>query len=70
MISNFYILINGEPFYCMQVMSVWQLLLYLNIDCNTNLIEYNNEILDYDRLKKVMVKPSDKIEIVTLVGGG
>nr|YP_009313798.1 Thiamin biosynthesis protein S [Helminthocladia australis]SCW22052.1 Thiamin biosynthesis protein S [Helminthocladia australis] len=68
--QDFNIQINGELFYCMQSISVNSLLLYLNIDAQANLVEYNNEILDIDQLDVIFLKQDDQIEIMTLVGGG
>nr|YP_009314616.1 Thiamin biosynthesis protein S [Liagoropsis maxima]SCW22870.1 Thiamin biosynthesis protein S [Liagoropsis maxima] len=62
--------INGEPFHCYKQMSIQALLTYLNIDIEINLIEYNNEILYQHQLKSIMLKEEDKLEIITVVGGG
>nr|YP_009314410.1 Thiamin biosynthesis protein S [Liagora harveyana]SCW22664.1 Thiamin biosynthesis protein S [Liagora harveyana] len=68
--TDFNIRINGEPFHCTQLMTVYDLVSYLGVDCDVNIIEYNHHILDLNKLKLVLLKESDEIEIITLVGGG
>lgn len=62
--------INGKPFYCENNMSVEDLLSYLSISTELNLIEYNREILSSSQLCKTFVKTNDQLEIITVVGGG
>nr|YP_009313594.1 Thiamin biosynthesis protein S [Galaxaura rugosa]SCW21848.1 Thiamin biosynthesis protein S [Galaxaura rugosa] len=66
----FSIQINGEPFYCSSQMSIEAILNYLNISKELNLIEYNREIISNDQLSHVFVQENDKLEIITIVGGG
>ena len=66
----FHIRINGQPFHCTQSVTIYDLLSYLDIDVQVNIVEYNHEILDLDKLKTVLVQEHDEIEIITLVGGG
>nr|YP_009315840.1 Thiamin biosynthesis protein S [Trichogloeopsis pedicellata]SCW24498.1 Thiamin biosynthesis protein S [Trichogloeopsis pedicellata] len=68
--QDFNILINGQPFQCVRNMTIHDLLSYLLIDMKTNLVEHNNEILDPSQFKTVILQEHDKIEIITLVGGG
>jgi sulfur carrier protein len=62
--------INGEPFHSVKNMSVKKMLIYLDIDTTFSLIEYNNEILDDDQLHRTLLKQNDKLEIISIVGGG
>nr|QCI06970.1 Thiamin biosynthesis protein S [Halydictyon mirabile] len=64
------ILINGEPFNCQCSMSLKQLLLYLNFDFNSIIIEYNHKILVYSQYENIFFSKNDSIEIITIVGGG
>lgn len=68
--QNFTIQINGEPFHCQDTMSVQKILLYLNIDTRFSLIEYNNEIIYDDQIGSIFLSQNDKLEIITIVGGG
>lgn len=66
----FNILINGEPFCCVSSMSIKSIISYLGINTKFSLIEYNNEILQEDQWPSILLQPQDKIEIITIVGGG
>nr|YP_009314821.1 Thiamin biosynthesis protein S [Neoizziella asiatica]SCW23276.1 Thiamin biosynthesis protein S [Neoizziella asiatica] len=68
--QDFNIRINGEPFHCTHQVTVYNLLTYLDIDLTSNIVEYNHDILDLERSKKVFVEEHDEIEVITLVGGG
>jgi sulfur carrier protein len=62
--------INGQPFNCLNSMSLQDIMIYLNIDVRQVLVEYNNEILDHQDLSHTLVQQNDKLEIITIVGGG
>jgi len=66
----FTIQINGEPFHCINNMSLHNVLSYLNVDLSFSLIEYNNEIIQDNQLSQIFVQNNDKLEIITIVGGG
>jgi len=62
--------INGEPFSCTSPIFLNQLLEYLDFNLQTIIVEYNSKILNRNMLDTVQIKNKDKIEIVTIVGGG
>ena len=64
------IFINGEPFHCDSSMSLMDVLLYLNIDINNIIIEYNKRILNKKDFNSLFFQLDDSIEIITIVGGG
>lgn len=66
----FNIQINGEPFQCISSVSIKAVISYLGIDTELSLIEYNNEIVHEDEWTQIMLQPKDKLEIITIVGGG
>lgn len=66
----FTIQINGEPFHCVNTMSLDNILSYLEIDLSFSLVEYNNEIIPDYKLQQIFVENNDKVEIITIVGGG
>nr|YP_010619168.1 thiamin biosynthesis protein S [Pterosiphonia complanata]WAX03181.1 thiamin biosynthesis protein S [Pterosiphonia complanata] len=68
--SYFTIFINGEPFNCDSYMSLFDILLYLDVDVNNVIIEYNNDIVNKIQFHSLLFKPNDSIEIITIVGGG
>ena len=70
--TNQYILIylNGKPFNCQSNLLLKDLLEYLDISVNSSLVEYNSQVVQNIFLNKIMLHQGDKIEIVTIVGGG
>nr|YP_009398343.1 thiamin biosynthesis protein S [Thaumatella adunca]ARW67529.1 thiamin biosynthesis protein S [Thaumatella adunca] len=64
------IFINGEPFNCDHLMSLTDILLYLNIDLNTVIIEYDNQIINKIQFDSTFFKHNESIEVITIVGGG
>nr|YP_009511340.1 Thiamine biosynthesis protein [Gracilariopsis longissima]AXI97217.1 Thiamine biosynthesis protein [Gracilariopsis longissima]UAD89133.1 Thiamine biosynthesis protein [Gracilariopsis longissima] len=64
------IFINGQAFNCAKSMSLKELLVYLEFDLSLIVIEYNNNIVNSYEFKNIFLKPQDKIEIITIVGGG
>jgi len=66
----FKILINGEPFNCNSSMSIQDILIYLNVDLNKVIVEYNKKVINYLQFNQILVQKGDKLEIITIVGGG
>nr|WCH58059.1 Thiamine biosynthesis protein [Cystoclonium purpureum f. stellatum] len=64
------VFINGEAFNCLHSMSLYDLIIYLDFDLNTILVEYNNEIISHCDFNHIFFKNKDKLEIITIVGGG
>lgn len=69
---NQYILIylNGKPFNCRTNLLLKDLLDYLDVDINSSVIEYNSQIIQNLFLHRINLFEGDKIEIVSIVGGG
>lgn len=67
-----YILIqlNGKPFNCPSSIKLKDVLLYLGYALDSIVVEYNAEILHDLELSTKIIKTGDKIEILTIVGGG
>ncbi len=67
-----YILIqlNGKPFNCVPNLFLKDLLVYLGFDLSNVVVEYNNEIVQDKIFDVVKVINGDKIEVLTVVGGG
>ena len=62
--------VNGQS-YCVQVtITLFDLINYFNFNDSLLVLEYNNSICDKKNWKKIFIKDQDKIEIVTIVGGG
>ena len=71
MFTNYILIyLNGQPFNCSSDMSLKDLLTYLNFDLSSVIIEYNHKIISFDSFSEVLISSGDKIEILTMVGGG
>lgn len=70
MYNYFTIFINGDPFHCDVSMSLTDILLYLNVNIDSIVIEYNKQILDRKHFDSLFLQPNDSIEVITIVGGG
>lgn len=71
MITNYILVqLNGQPFNCLLGISLKDLILYLNFDITSLIVEYNQEIIPFTDWDSIIVRSGDKIELVTIVGGG
>lgn len=62
--------VNGQS-YCVHVtITLFDLINYFDFNDSLLVLEYNNSICDKKNWKKIFIKDQDKIEIVTIVGGG
>nr|QCI06449.1 Thiamin biosynthesis protein S [Dictyurus purpurascens] len=64
------VFVNGQPFNCLNSMSIKDLLLYLNFDLNLIIVEYNHEIINSSCFDSFNLRMNDCIEVITIVGGG
>jgi sulfur carrier protein len=62
--------INGTPETCFPQTNLPQLLEARGINLRLVAVEYNGEILHRQFWEKTEVKEGDRLEIVTIVGGG
>jgi sulfur carrier protein len=62
--------INGEPRSCLQRTQLLELLEQLGMNPRLVAVEYNGEILHRQFWDKTEVREGDRLEIVTIVGGG
>jgi thiamine biosynthesis protein ThiS len=63
-------LLNGQKYYTNQPINLLNLVNYFNYNNSLFVVEYNNLICNKKNLRKIYIKDKDKIEIVTIVGGG
>jgi sulfur carrier protein len=63
-------LLNGQQYYIKQRITLFDLIAYFNYDSSLLVLEYNNNICSKKNWKNISIKHQDKIEIVTIVGGG
>lgn len=62
--------VNGEPRTCAGQTLLPDLLQQLGFNPRLVAVEYNGEILHRQHWQTTQIKPNDKLEIVTIVGGG
>ena len=62
--------LNGQEYFTYHDITIFDIVNYFN--CNTSLLvlEYNHLICNKKNWNKIFIKDNDKIEIVTIVGGG
>ena len=61
---------NGEEYYITQTISLGELIAYFNYQTTLFVVEYNNFICNKNKWNKIKVKKNDRIELITIVGGG
>ena len=62
--------LNGQSYYIKQDISLFDLINYFNYNNHLLVLEHNNLIQDKKNWRNIFIKDQDKIEIVTIVGGG
>jgi len=67
-IKHFFL--NGETYITNQQINLFDLITYFNYNNSLLVLEYNNLICEKKHWKTTFIKHHDKIEIVTIVGGG
>jgi sulfur carrier protein len=67
-IKNFFL--NGQLYYVEDTVTISDLINYFNFNDSLLVLEYNNFICDKKNWKETVIQNEDKIEIVTIVGGG
>lgn len=64
------LLVNGEPVSCNLQASLPELLTQLNLNPRLIAVEYNGEILHRQYWNDTQMQDGDRLEVVTIVGGG
>jgi sulfur carrier protein len=67
-VKNFFL--NNEEYTIDTKISLYDLVLYFNYNESLLVLEYNQIIFDKTQWKNTFIRDLDKIEIVTIVGGG
>jgi sulfur carrier protein len=62
--------VNGEDRTCDRELDLPQLLIDMGLNPQLVAVEYNGEILQRKLWAETIIKSGDRIEIVTIVGGG
>ena len=63
-------LLNGQKYFTKQTINLFDLVNYFNYNDSLLVLEYNNLICNKKNWKNIFITNNDKIEIVTIVGGG
>ncbi len=61
---------NGNEYYTKKSITLQELLSYFNYDSLIFVVEYNQFICNKNKWKDIKIEQNDKIEIITIVGGG
>ena len=62
--------VNDHEFYTYLDITLSDLIYYFNYTTSLFVLEYNNSICEKTQWNKIFITNKDKIEIVTIVGGG
>ena len=68
--SKIKITLNGENYFTKENQSISDLVKELNLDLEKIAIERNLEIISNNNFDSTLIEESDKIEIVSFIGGG
>jgi sulfur carrier protein len=62
--------LNGEEYCTNSIINLFDLIEYLNYNSSLLVLEYNNFICTKKSWNTITINDQDKIEIITIVGGG
>ena len=63
-------LLNDNKYSVKESINLFDLINYFNYTNSLFVLEYNNNICNKKNWRNIYIKDQDKIEIVTIVGGG
>ena len=70
MIKCKYFFLNGHHYLVESELTILDLITYFNYNTSLFVLEYNRVICNQKNWNQIQIKNNDKIEIVTIVGGG
>lgn len=65
-----YFFLNGQKFCTKNDLTILDMIKYFNYNVSLLVLEYNNLICNKKNWNKTFIQNNDKIEIITIVGGG
>lgn len=65
-----YFFLNGQKFYIKNNLTILDIIKYFNYNTSLFVLEYNSSICNKKHWDQTVIQDNDKIEIVTIVGGG
>ena len=65
-------ILNGEEYHINREdkITIYDLVFYFNFNTSLLILEYNNLIYNKNEWKNIIIHNKDKIELITIVGGG
>jgi sulfur carrier protein len=63
-------LLNGQKYFTEDDVTIFELIRYFNYNTSLLVLEYNNLICTKKDWNNIVIQNNDRIEIVTIVGGG
>ena len=66
--KNFFF--NGQEYKSSTKITLYEFINYFNYNSALLVLEYNNFICPKEKWNQITIKENDRIEIVTIVGGG
>ena len=61
---------NGQKYQTKQLITLNDLLNYFDYQSSLFVLEYNNFICNKEEWKRIHIQSNDKIELISIVGGG
>lgn len=62
--------LNGQEYQSSYNFTLYECVYYFNYNSSLLVLEYNNFICPKEKWNQIIISNNDKIEIVTIVGGG
>jgi sulfur carrier protein len=62
--------LNGQEYQSSSNFTLYECVKYFNYNSSLLVLEYNNFICPKEKWNQITIKDNDKIELVTIVGGG
>jgi len=63
-------ILNDQKYYVNEPLNIFDLIQYFRYNLDLLVIEYNYLICEKKNWQKIFINEGDKIEVVTIVGGG
>lgn len=70
MAQSKYFFLNGQTFSTTEDLTILELTKYFNYNTAIIVVEFNSLICNKKNWEQIYIKENDKIEILTIVGGG
>ena len=70
MSNSTYFFLNGHEYFTNSKLTILEIVNYFNYNTSLLVLEYNSLICNKKDWNKIYIDNNDKIEIVTIVGGG